>query len=207
MFLSRQTLIMAACLSILLPLVIEVRAQGAKQPSTKQPLVVDADGQPLPPGAVARLGTLRFRHLGGISSLAFSSDGKTLASGGSSTIRLWEVPSGKLIQKLDNSPREVTTGPAFPSDESVGAVLFSAQDKLLALGNYGNKVLLYEPITGRLIREFADEQDEGLRTGQISPDGRLVATVSSRQFALDVWDASTGKRLHRLWEPGNFATK
>src|SRR5947209_9811529 len=63
---------------------------------------IDIFHDPLPPGALARLGTIRLRVPleNGIYSLAFSSDGKFLASGeGKGAIDLWEVPSGKLIRQ------------------------------------------------------------------------------------------------------------
>src|SRR5438874_2619950 len=43
---------------------------------------VDALGDPLPDGVVARLGTLRFVQPNGIHSLAVSPDGKLIATGG-----------------------------------------------------------------------------------------------------------------------------
>jgi len=60
----------------------------------------DAFGDPLPDGAVARLGTIRLRQPM-IHSLAFSSDGKTLASAGATPIHLWDVESGRLFQAID----------------------------------------------------------------------------------------------------------
>ena len=48
---------------------------GAEKPKA----AVDADGDPLPPGVVARLGTLRWRHDSSVTALVYSPDGKILA--------------------------------------------------------------------------------------------------------------------------------
>src|SRR5260221_734368 len=60
---------------------------------------VDAFGDPLPPGALARFGTARLHHASRIDALAFSPDGKVLAAGSHSLIRLWDTRSGKLVRE------------------------------------------------------------------------------------------------------------
>src|SRR2546422_11456240 len=66
----------------------------------------DLYGDPLPPGAVARLGSLRLRHYG-LNDLVFSADGKTLVSTGADrVVRFWDVGTGKAVRvtKLQRTP-------------------------------------------------------------------------------------------------------
>lgn len=61
----------------------------------------DRHGDALPAGAVARLGSVRLRHAGGVHSVVFAPDGKLLASAGlDSLIRLWEPGSGRQIRQF-----------------------------------------------------------------------------------------------------------
>src|SRR5262249_61081903 len=56
----------------------------------------DLHGDPLPAGALARLGTVRFRHNLGVSSMVFTGDGKgLLTAGGDNLPQLWDVTTGK----------------------------------------------------------------------------------------------------------------
>src|SRR5262245_32230740 len=81
------------CLILLL-----ARPIAAGEPSR---LKTDQHGDPLPPGAIARLGTLRFRPPA-LFEVAWSPDGKTLASSGyRRPIRLWDVATGKEIRRFD----------------------------------------------------------------------------------------------------------
>ena len=57
----------------------------------------DARGDPLPPGAVARIGTVRSRHGGSVSSVAFSSDGKRITSTDGRTVGVWDAHTGRTI--------------------------------------------------------------------------------------------------------------
>jgi RNA polymerase sigma factor (sigma-70 family) len=61
---------------------------------------VDRYGDPLPPGAVARLGTIRFRAPGEIMSLAYSPDGKTIAVASHGGLFLFDAASGKRLRQL-----------------------------------------------------------------------------------------------------------
>src|SRR3954471_7193777 len=79
-------------------------ARGAPPatPDRKEKVVrTDRYGDPLPDGAVARLGTVRWRQAGTLSCVAFSADGKILASGSrDGQVYLWEVATGKELRRL-----------------------------------------------------------------------------------------------------------
>src|SRR5271156_712708 len=79
-----------------------------------QPRAQDVYGDPLPAGAVARFGTVRFRHDGAILFAAFLPDGKRVSSVSSDgVISIWEFPSGKEIRRFEaNSAKERLAGTA-----------------------------------------------------------------------------------------------
>src|SRR5262249_39280480 len=85
----------------------------------------DYYGDPLPPGAVARLGTVRLRHLN-VYGLEFSRDGKRLISlsAGDGTIRIWDVASGKLIER-----KPAPEGKPRPEKLLPGGAMVAAADK------------------------------------------------------------------------------
>ena len=74
----------------------------------------DVYDDPLPGGAVARLGSVRLRHAG-LSDFVFLPDGKTVLSAGSDRVlRFWDTATGRLVRavKLQGS-----AGPGQPSVE------------------------------------------------------------------------------------------
>ena len=62
---------------------------------------LDLYGDPLPAGAVARIGSIRLRHTG-LSDLVYLPDGKTiLTSGADRVLRWWDMATGKPIKSVN----------------------------------------------------------------------------------------------------------
>jgi WD40 repeat protein len=89
----------------------------------------DRFGDPLPPGTIARLGTVRFRHDSTIVFAAFLAGGKNILSvSDDGALRVWDFPSGKELRRLDE-----LAGPAGLT----GATLSPDGKHLTALGDDG----------------------------------------------------------------------
>src|SRR4051794_7715555 len=68
---------------------------GGKAPRT------DRHGDPLPDGALARVGSTRLRHASAVGGLAFSPDGKVIATGGyDEAMYLWDAGTGRELRRL-----------------------------------------------------------------------------------------------------------
>ena len=79
------------------------------------------------------MGVLHTGHAGAVVSVAFSRDGKTLASGSADgTIRLWDLPTGRWI----GSPLRGGTA-------AVVSVAFSRDGKTLASGSADGTIRLW----------------------------------------------------------------
>src|SRR5262245_47827977 len=117
---------------------------GAEPPQAKQQPTAagrtDRFGDPLPPGASARLGTMRLRHEAYSLAAVFSPDGQTLVTSGMSSLRFWEPSSGRLLREIG-----VKYSPGLP--------VFSSDGKRLAV--QGEKsVLVFDPTTGELLHRL-----------------------------------------------------
>jgi len=66
----------------------------------RNPERVDQCGDPLPEGAVARLGPQRFRYEGYLRRLIYTPDGKTLLGYSNSGVHLWDAATGTEQQRF-----------------------------------------------------------------------------------------------------------
>src|SRR5262245_51971990 len=88
---------------MLLAHVVIVNAASAQR---AKPRRLDVNGDPLPAGAVARLGALRFQPRGPVRAAALSPDGKTVAAarhgrGGATEVEFLDASTGKSVRTLD----------------------------------------------------------------------------------------------------------
>ena len=75
-------------------------AKPDKAPAAK-PDKADAPADPLPAGAVLRLGTTRLRHGRSVSQLVLSPDGTKVAAYGGGHLSLWDTRTGGAVRRVD----------------------------------------------------------------------------------------------------------
>ncbi len=165
---------------------------------------LDRYGDPLPDGAVARFGTVRFRHGGQLHSIAYSPDGKTIASGGFGRIMLWEAETGKPITSLmrrDPTP----AGPGKPSrmvalrGHHFGLAFTPNGKTLVSVGSQGvdhqtGQFTFWDRSTPQA-RDWTDESmlpgdSNWVRSVGIAPDGKTAA-VGTDSGTLQIVDIKT----------------
>ena len=120
---------------------------------------VDRYGDPLPRGAITRLGTTRFRHSDGFPRVFFAPDGKTLVTAGGAA-RVWDTATGRLLRSFDAGWVVV------PSPD--GRTLFAA--------GYGF-LRAIDGVTGRELRRVALDLSVLPDRLAISPDGKALAVL------------------------------
>jgi WD40 repeat protein len=117
-------------------------------------------------------------HTSPVRCLAFSPDGKTVASG-SDDVRLWEAATGKERRRFD-----VRTF----WDHSLA---FSPDGATLAMVSEGKLILLLEAATGKEIRRIAGNEHGNLGAVAFSPDGKSLA-ATQHDGTIRIWDVATG---------------
>ncbi|HEV3084074.1 MAG TPA: WD40 repeat domain-containing protein [Gemmataceae bacterium] len=207
---------------------------AGKPPAREQRVRTDRLGDPLPEGALARLGTGRFRSGFMMYQAAFSPDGRIVAgasAGGG--IALWDVANGKEVQRFlgykhvyalafspDGKMLACPEQQIHLYDTSTGekmrtlsgheggmtmSLAFSADGKLLASGGHDNLVRLWDVASGHEIRKLAGHQ-KGIYGLAFSPDGTTLVS-HSHDGTVRVWNPQTGKQRGSLpAPPAGFST-
>jgi WD40 repeat protein/serine/threonine protein kinase len=119
---------------------------------------------------------------GTISAVAFSLDGRTLASSSlnpSENVRLWDPSTGSLLNTLRGHTGWVRT------------LAFSPDGTRLASGGVDRMILIWDARSGQRLLTLAGHTDHVNRVA-FSPDGQALASASN-DSSIRIWDVATGQ--------------
>jgi WD40 repeat protein len=144
--------------------------------------------EPLPPGCVGRYGDARLRHGEPIDHLAWSPDGKILASVSNRTgeIKFWNAATGRLISRtnlLSGKDGDLFAACSFTADGAFIAAIHPDGEKPV--------FVRLDPATGREYCRAPISDLLAAKAGVFSPDGFRFAAVEGTY--LYVFDTRTGR--------------
>ena len=121
-----------------------------------------------------------FKQTTSVKSVAFSLDGRILASGGFTRIKLWDVASGKELKTLKGY-------------KPISSIVFSPDGKLLALGG-GGETKLWDMVMGRELKTLKGQKYFPIGEVAFSPSGKILASAEDYLHnTIKLWDVASGR--------------
>lgn len=189
-------------LSFALTLFPAMPQQPAQKPAPmakSPPARVDVLGDPLPEGALLRLGTARFKHPNSAGALALSPDGKVVVTIGDHWLIAWEADTGKEIWRQPEAARYQFSG-NYAAERPLA---ISADGKYLVTPGHVDAFAVWDIRTGRhrlvsfgVPRALPARQAgamSNVRAVDIAPDGKSVAIGCPEGVLLAAMDGTTRK--------------
>jgi RNA polymerase sigma factor (sigma-70 family) len=165
-------------------------APPADESSERRP-ITDAHGDPLPDGALARLGTVRLNHGQRLNSVLFLPDNKTILSEGGGVARLWDA-TGRELQHF-SSPKEFDTQVVLHPDGK--SVTFLSQGE-----SSDDLVRIWDLAANKTVRTLnfaARRKGRSIYVlNTLSPDGLLAALFT--QDGVRVFDIASRREHYQI---------
>jgi WD40 repeat protein len=150
----------------------------------------DLYGDPLPPHALARLGTIRLRHASFEDGLVrFTADGTAVLSTGiDGIVHFWDVATGREVRRLMTA----RTG-------HMGAMALSPDGRLLAFAadDAESAISVWDLTTGREQVRCRRQGRYALYSVALAPDGRAVAG-GTHNGQVVLWELPTGRLVGQM---------
>ena len=118
-----------------------------------------------------------------VHAVAFSPNGKLLASDTNHLVRLWDPNTARVQETIKGHK------------DGVNAIAFRPDGVLMAAGAYDNTIGLWDIRSGGFVRKLYREGLPG-STIAFSPDGKLLAANTARKILL--WDVESGEVAKEL---------
>lgn len=129
-------------------------------------------------------------HSDAVGIVAFSPDGKTLASGSKDkTVKFWNVAEGKVIRSFDGD------------GGVIWAIAFSPDSRRFATGSSFGRIMLWNPATGELMQIL--DYEAAIWAVTFSPNSRNLASAYEDK-TIRIWNVETGKQVQQLSEHSDY---
>src|SRR5262249_21043060 len=140
-------------------------------------------------------------HPAGVYGVGFTPDGARAVTGSDKTLRLWRVADGTLIVEkkglFEDAERK-------GHNAEVTALAVSSRG-IIASGDQGGEIWLWDGITGEALRMFANTTQTGLPIGSLrfSPDGTFLLSAAGTYgwcggqcaYVEHIWDVRSGSEV------------